>query len=64
MPHLDLKKFFEKLNDIVSAQSALKEASKTEEDEYYPWKKEDVEKLTKLAMNDEDTQSEVPTECK
>ena len=65
MPHLDLKKFFERVNDIVGDKSALKEDSKTEEDsEYHPWKKEDVEKLTNLAMNDENTQSEFPSECK
>ena len=62
-PHLNLQKFFDRLNDAVDAQLALKKSSETNEDsEYYPWKKEDVEKITSLAMNDED--SEDITECK
>jgi hypothetical protein len=62
MPHLNLQKLFDRLNDIIDAQSAVKESSETNEDEeYYPWKKEDVEKLTSLAMNDDDSGN--PTEC-
>ena len=56
MPLLNLQKFFDRLNDVVDSQLALKKPSETNEDsEYYPWKKEDVEKITSLAMNDEES---------
>ena len=56
MPHLNLQKFFDRLNDLVDAQLAIKKSFETNEDsEYYPWKKEDVEKITSLAMNDEES---------
>ena len=62
IPHLDLAKFFDRINDFAD-QSALKKEIE-EDSEYHPWKKEDVEKLTNLAMNDENAVSEAPTECK
>ena len=59
LPHLNLKAFFERLNEAVDAQLAKRDSSKNEEDaEYYPWKKEDIEELTNLAMNDENSRSE------
>ncbi|CAB4021080.1 arachidonate 5-lipoxygenase-like, partial [Paramuricea clavata] len=60
VPHLDLAKFFDRINDFAD-QSAMKKEIE-EDSEYHPWKKEDVEKLTNLAMNDENVVSEAPTE--
>lgn len=63
-PRLDLAKFFEKINDHVETQSALKEDSKIEEDsEYYPWKKRDIEKITSLSTTDDES-SETKKKCK
>ena len=62
IPHPDLAKFFDRINDFAD-QSALKKEME-EDSEYHPWKKEDVEKLTNLAMNDENALSGVPTQCK
>lgn len=60
---LDLGKFFEKVNEYVETQSAFTNDSENDEDwEYHPWKKEDIEKLTSLSMNDET--SEAQGECK
>ena len=55
-PRLDLANFFEKINDYVETQSALKEDSKVEEDsEYHPWTKRDIEEITSLSTTDDES---------
>ncbi|CAB4020417.1 Hypothetical predicted protein, partial [Paramuricea clavata] len=60
IPHLDLAKFFDRINDFAD-QSPLKKEIE-EDSEYRPKKKEDLEKLVILAMIDENALSGVPTE--
>lgn len=59
-----MKKYFQRLNEFVGGQSALSEGSEPEENSEYHQMKEDAEKITNLAMKDENPVPKYASKCK